>query len=60
MEGKIMLHSVSSVIGSVLLALGVMSPAMGRVNEHSSALVFFGLSLLVLTVIRDSYNNIDR
>ena len=55
-----MLHSVSSVIGSVLLALGVMSPAMGRVNEHSSALVFFGLSLLVLTVIRDSYNDIDR
>ena len=55
-----MTNSIGSLVGSVLLALGVMSPALGRVNEHSSALVFFGLSLLVLTVVRDNYNNIDR
>lgn len=53
-----MLHSVSSIIGSVMLALGVASPALGRVNEHSSALVFFGLSLLVLTVFRDMYKDL--
>ena len=53
-----MTNSVGSIVGSVLLALGVMSPAMGRVNEHSSALVFFGLSLLVLTIFRDMYKDL--
>ena len=53
-----MTNSIGSLVGSVMLALGVLSPAMGRVNEHSSVLVFFGLSLLVLTVFRDMYKDL--
>jgi len=53
-----MTNSMASVIGSVLLALGIASPAMGRVNEHAPNLVFFGLALLVLTVFRDMYKEL--
>lgn len=53
-----MTNSIGSLVGSVMLAMGVASPALGRVNEHSSALVFFGLSLLVFTVFRDMYKDL--
>ena len=53
-----MTKSFASVLGAVLLSLGVASPALGRVNEHAPNLVFFGLALIVLTVFRDMYNDL--
>jgi len=50
-----MTKTFGAVLGSVLLAVGVASPALGRVNESAPNLVFFGLALLALTVFRDSY-----
>lgn len=55
-----MTKSFGAVLGSVLLAMGVASPALGRVNESAPNLVFFGLTLLAFTVFRDMYNDIDR
>ena len=40
-------------LGSVLLACGVCSPAMGSVNAHGSSLVFFGLALIVSALVSD-------
>ena len=53
-----MTNSIGSLIGAVLLVLGVASPALGRVNEHAPNLVFFGLALIVLTVFRDMYKDL--
>lgn len=48
-----MLNSISVILGSVMLALGVGSPALGRVNVHSSELVFLGLGLVVVGLYND-------
>ena len=48
-----MLNNISITLGSVLLAIGVGSPALGKVNEHSPMLVMFGLIIVVVTIYSD-------
>ena len=48
-----MLNNISIVLGSALLAIGVGSPALGRVNEYSAELVFWGLVLVVVGLYSD-------
>ena len=48
-----MLNSFSVIFGSVILALGVGSPALGSVNVHSAELVFLGLALIVVGLYND-------
>ena len=48
-----MLNNISITLGSALLAIGICSPAMGKVNEHSPMLVMFGLVLVVFTLYTD-------
>ena len=48
-----MLNSISVILGSVMLALGVGSPALGRVNVHSAELVFIGLGLVIVGLYSD-------
>ena len=48
-----MLNSISVILGSVLLALGVGSPALGRVNARSAELVFFGIVMVVVGLYGD-------
>ena len=52
-EEVIMLNNISIVLGSALLAIGVGSPALGRVNVHSAELVFFGLVMVVAGLYSD-------
>lgn len=52
-----MLNSISVILGGVLLAIGVGSPALGRVNIHSAELVFLGLGLVVAGLYNDYYKD---
>ena len=49
-----MLNGFASILGSVLLAIGICSPALGSVNKHSATLVFFGLALIAVSLYSDS------
>lgn len=48
------MSTVAIYLGSVMLAMGVGSPALGSVNKHSATLVFFGIILLVSALYADS------
>ena len=40
-------------LGSVMLAAGVSSPALGAVNAHGAELVFFGILLIASVLFAD-------
>ena len=41
------------IIGSIMLATGICSPAAGSINQYGSTLVFLGLALVVTVLWAD-------
>lgn len=47
------MNTIAIYLGTLMLAMGVGSPALGSVNNHAVTLVFMGLALVVTALYAD-------